>query len=65
MWLSRMTTSRIFQQLTTRRNKKASKSNLVVAAGLATTLLMSIVTVLGPIESHPALAGTFPGFNGV
>jgi Tol biopolymer transport system component len=45
-------------------NNKASKSNFVVAPGLATILLMSVVTVIGPLESQTAWATTPSGVNG-
>lgn len=47
-----------------KKDNKASKSSLSVAAALATILLMSVVAVLGPIANQPAWAGTFPGVNG-
>ena len=42
-----------------------SRSNLVAAAALAAVLLMSVVSILGPIiVNQSASAGTFPGING-
>jgi Tol biopolymer transport system component len=45
-------------------NNKASKSDLTVATALSTLLLLSMIAAIGPIESQPAWAGTFPGVNG-
>ena len=46
-----------------KRNNGASKSNLAIAAVLATILLVSVVATLYQIGSQPAWAGTFPGAN--